>query len=88
MRPETDIYAEALQRWGLKSQLGLLAEECGELIAMINRWQRGRTGEDSVAIEAADVEIMLGQLRLIMGSQIDAAKRLKLARLEKRLEVR
>lgn len=57
----------ALEMWGEKSQLGMVQEECGELIAVINQYQRGRAGADQVAEELADVFIMLSQLERIVG---------------------
>ena len=80
------IYQEALDKWGHASQLDMLVEECAELIASVNRLRRGRTRTDAVIEELADVEILLGQMRLIFDpAEIDKIKRKKLTRLVERV---
>jgi len=88
---ETDqtrrLYARALEAWGTEAQVRMVQEECAELITAINKWSRHSGGEKNVIEEAADVEIMIGQLRVIVGDdRIDAAKRKKLSRLSLRLD--
>jgi NTP pyrophosphatase (non-canonical NTP hydrolase) len=65
----------------------MVQEECGELIAAINRFDRGRPGaRDNLIEEIADAHIMLAQARVAFGEdEIDAAIRRKLARFEERL---
>jgi phosphoribosyl-ATP pyrophosphohydrolase/DNA-directed RNA polymerase subunit RPC12/RpoP len=85
-----DIYQQALHSYGVGNQLRKLAEEAAELaVAALHA-----AGVDSdidwaktteVAEEAADVEIMLSQLRLLMADMIDEQKRYKLIRLRSRL---
>lgn len=76
----------ALRRYGLREQLAMLQEECGELVASVNRWRRGREGAFPALIEEiADVEILIDQMRLEFGAEIDAARARKLARLAERL---
>jgi NTP pyrophosphatase (non-canonical NTP hydrolase) len=78
----TQIYRTALEKWGPESQLNMLVEECGELVAAVNRFRRERTPLIGLLEEIADVEIMLEQMRLIFdGALIDACKRQKQARL-------
>jgi NTP pyrophosphatase (non-canonical NTP hydrolase)/DNA-directed RNA polymerase subunit RPC12/RpoP len=85
-----DIYQQALHTYGVGNQLRKLAEESAELavaamhVAGVDSdidW--AKTAE--VAEEAADVEIMLSQLRLLMADMIDEQKRYKLIRLRSRL---
>jgi NTP pyrophosphatase (non-canonical NTP hydrolase)/DNA-directed RNA polymerase subunit RPC12/RpoP len=76
-----NIYEEALDTWGEAPQIAMLAEECTELAAAALHLLRGREAKEEVAEEAADVEIMLQQLRLIMGDEIDEWKRKKIHRL-------
>jgi NTP pyrophosphatase (non-canonical NTP hydrolase) len=84
---KTDIYTRAIHLWGPASQLRQLQEECGELIAEINRLVRGRSSLETLASEIADVEIMLEQARLIIDDKIvDEMKKRKLDRLVKRIE--
>lgn len=80
------IYLEAIARWGAESQLRMVQEECGELVAAINRFDRERCGPESVAEEIADAQIMLEQASLIIGEGLVAAKKAeKLERLRERL---
>lgn len=81
-----NIYEEALDTWGEASQIAMLAEECSELAAAALHLLRGRKSEEEVAEEAADVEIMLEQLRVIMGEEIDEWKRKKIYRLRQVLD--
>ncbi len=82
-----DIYQRAVRRFGDDAQLRMLAEECCELGAEVNRFFRDRTSLDALAEECADVEIMLAQARIIVGEErIEDAKRRKLWRLASRLD--
>ncbi|EOX0566358.1 hypothetical protein ACO31P_000745 [Klebsiella pneumoniae] len=76
------IFEAAFAKWGFDSQLLVLAEEASELSASCVRFINHKTGSDKVAEEAADVEIMIEQLRHNgMGSMIDHEKNRKMARL-------
>lgn len=76
----------ALAVWGFESQARMLQEECGELIAEINRYGRDRSSLALLANEVADVLITLKQARIVIGPDIiDAAVDAKLLRLEQRL---
>ena len=80
------IYQEAIARWGAESQLRMAQEECGELIAAINRFDRQRCGPEAVAEEIADVLITCEQAALLVGEGLVAkAKAAKLERLKARL---
>lgn len=82
-----EIYRCAIARWGASSQLRMLQEECGELIAAVNHADRGRIGRTELADEIADVTIMVRQARLIVGSvAVDKKIEQKLKRLAGRLE--
>ena len=61
------IYQEAIARWGAESQLRMAQEECGELIAAINRFDRERCWPEAVAEEIADVMITCEQAALLVG---------------------
>lgn len=79
----------AYHRWGRSPQLDMVAEECAELIAALNRAKRGREhGREDVAEEAADVYITLETVRLWLGDEaVDDAIERKLARLESKLNL-
>lgn len=88
-----DIYRRALRHYGDRNQILKAAEEASELSAAIMRYMGasdiGLRSSPLLALveELADVEIMCQQMRLVFGDQpVDAAKRQKLERLERRLE--
>jgi len=59
----------ALDKWGLNAQVGQTIEECAELIVVLQKYIN-RTecpAIDKIVDEIADVEIMLGQMRLALG---------------------
>lgn len=88
------ICKRAVKQWGVKAQLGMVIEECAELIVAVNKMQR--TGDMDRKIikvleEIADVEIMLEQLKYICGPShskinIETFKRVKISRLDKMLK--
>jgi NTP pyrophosphatase (non-canonical NTP hydrolase) len=76
----------AIKLWGAASQWRMVQEECGELVAAINRFDRGRTVTVELAEEIADVTILMEQARLMLGSEVvDEAIERKLSRLEGRI---
>lgn len=84
---DVDHYgADALAAWGSTAQLRMVQEECGELIAEINRFERGRASIDALCEEAADVLITLSCLRAFAPDEFDAALKRKLARARCRLD--
>lgn len=59
-------------RYGLEHQLGVAQEECAELIQAISKMRRNRmdTGMiEKVSEEMADVEIMIEQLKELIGNR-------------------
>lgn len=71
---------------GVDHQLGMVAEECGELVAAVSHYRREREGAaESMIEEGADVLITIMQLRLLAPEQFDAVVTTKLRRLECRL---
>ena len=80
------ITEQAVKFFGNSSQLMIAQEECGELVAAISQYIRGRKDVYALVEEIADVEIMCMQLRHMVGSNIvDAEKNKKLVRLAERL---
>lgn len=85
---KAEIYDGALALWGYDSQVLTVAEECNELAASCTRFVNHKANGNSVAEEAADVEIMIEQLRHNgMGPMIDSQKSKKLVRLARRVGV-
>lgn len=87
------ICAGAIDKYGKVHQLLKLAEECAELTHAIMRYLETREMDvpgdmerEHVYMEAADVEIMLSQLRVIYpDNDIDSIKTIKLERLKERV---
>ena len=84
---EAEIYKKAIEKWGVRSQVEMAIEECAELIVVIRHAQRDRATAGDIAQEVADVEIMCGQLREIIGDDVVAqCKKEKLNWLESRIK--
>lgn len=61
-----ELYKEAINTWGEDAQINMLNEECGELIASVAQFKRGRTSHHDVMTELADVFIMVEQIATMM----------------------
>ena len=76
---EISIMQTALDRWGLKAQVGQTVEECAELIVALQKYVN-RTPKpesvDNILDEIADVEMMLAQMRLVLGIDDDTLRKL------------
>jgi NTP pyrophosphatase (non-canonical NTP hydrolase) len=82
-----ELYKEAIDKWGEDAQVKMLYEECGELIAAVAQFSRGRTSHHDVMTELADVSIMVEQLATMMNfDDYEKEKDRKLMRLKERLE--
>ena len=86
----TDIYNEALKKWGLTAQQDVAIEECSELVKEICKLKRGTGDIDRLAEEIADVEIVCDEQAYYydIRPQIEQIKKLKLERLEGRINDR
>ena len=86
-KEKCEIYKAALEKYGVGAQIGMLTEECGELLSAINKFNRSRCSSDDVLTELADVSIMVEQLSLIYGGydKFLEEKDKKLTRLLKRI---
>ena len=61
------ICEEAVDVWGVASQIGMFVEEIGEVLQAINKLSR-RTDEeryDNLIEELVDLQIMLTQMRIV-----------------------
>lgn len=82
------ILERAVKTHGVAAQLEMVVEECSELILAIQKYKRDGCGQNvqNIVEEAADVENMVDQIRIIFGDQrVNEAKAFKVARLEGRL---
>jgi len=87
MTDDIDLMQEALRKWGIQSQLDMVIEECAELIDAIQKWRRHRVNNWQVLEEAVDVELCLGQLKIILDAPevFEQKRKEKLERLRIRL---
>lgn len=81
------LYAKAIDTFGVDPQKMMLIEECGELLNALAKRVRGRVSDDDVITELADVSIMCEQMAVLFGySEFESEKERKLERLKERLK--
>lgn len=96
-KQERAVLKAAIDKYGPQNQLSQTQEECAELIQAISKLNRagssdhpGRTAKaamNNLMEEAADVQIMLDQIRIMYPSKAyDTIRAQKIARLQKRME--
>lgn len=84
---QAELLHRAWCEYGFNAQLLMLIEEAGELVQAGAKFAGFRTLEpDDLIEEIADVEIMIDQMRLSWGPQIDKARTTKLTRLKERMK--
>jgi NTP pyrophosphatase (non-canonical NTP hydrolase) len=73
---EVKIMQTALDQWGVNAQVGQTVEECAELIVALQKYviRKKATAED-ILDEIADVEMMLAQMRLVLGIDDDTLRK-------------
>lgn len=84
----SNIYKDAVTRFGERAQIDLCIEECAELTSVFIKYRRGRddVGIRDIASEIADVEIMCAEMREIFGDElVEYEKQKKLIRLQSRI---
>ena len=80
------IFDAALAMWGYDHQVLATAEKCNELAAACTRFVTHKANGNRIAEEAADVEIMIEQLRHNgMSEMIEQHKTRKMTRLSQRV---
>lgn len=85
---KVDVIEKAIETYGSMNQCVVAMEEMAELQKELSKAIRGEEVRENIVEEMADVEIMIMQLRRIFtisDKEINAHKRAKLKRLEKRL---
>ncbi len=81
------FFKEALELFGLDSQMDLVNEECAELIVALSHLVRGKVEKTSVFEEVADVLVMMGQMLTIVDEEdVNVIIDMKLERAAARLE--
>ena len=63
---QKSLILKSAETWGLQSQFDQLHEELGELIVAINHLKRNRCSLKDVAIEIADVRLMLNAIQVLL----------------------
>lgn len=90
-----NILEHIVKYYGEESQLGMVSEECGELLQAVNKYRRAGTSTDKLKAiisakgEIADVAIMILQLMLIFDiKQKDLLQEIdyKLLRMKRRMD--
>ena len=81
------VYEKAIRRWGVEAQILMVIEEMSELTKELCKGFRGKLDRDAIADEAADVTIMLEQLRIIFDNNAAVCEHMdrKLLRMADRL---
>jgi len=75
---EIKIMQKCLDQWGLNAQVGQTVEECAKLIVALQKYvnRTPSTGMvENIFDEIADVEMMLGQMRLVLGIDDDTLRK-------------
>lgn len=91
-RERREILARAINTYGKSAQLDMVVEEMAELTKAISKLRRAgsdaetRAAMENIAEEAADVQIMLDQLRMMFGIITAPIEEEKLIRLAGRLD--
>jgi NTP pyrophosphatase (non-canonical NTP hydrolase) len=82
---DEEVYKMALEKWGLKAQVGMFIEEVGEALTAINHFERGRIPIEELIEEFVDVFLMANQMRYIHKETFDKIYKYKLNRVKKKL---
>lgn len=89
----SNVYRQAVVKWGETAQLDMVIEEMAELTKEICKYKRGGQNFQEIAEEHADVLIMLAQLSEIMCTHhsryddfLSDADQFKIERLKDRLK--
>ena len=64
---QENILKQAMNHYGFRDQYNQLTEECGELLAAVNHYIRGKNTNEAVITELADVAIMVEQFAHELG---------------------
>lgn len=69
-KEEKEICRQVIDLFGADQQMDQAIEECAELVVAIRHYRRDRSGLTAIAEEIADVEIMMTQLRHVVGDDL------------------
>ena len=77
-----NIYERALRVWGINAQLGMVIEECAELIKVINKHWRGKATKEELIEECVDVDLMIAQMKEYFKDDINTWDKIKMQKIE------
>ena len=78
-----NIYERALRVWGINAQLGMVIEECAELIKVINKHWRGKATKEELIEECVDVDLMIAQMKEYFKDDINTWDKIKMQKIER-----
>ena len=82
MNNPDNLYRQAIEKWGIDSQLDMAIEECSEVIQAIIHFRRRRCGLDKVIEEIVDISLCVEQLKQLNPEAWEHFRKIKLDRLE------
>lgn len=81
-KEEKELCRQVVDLYGADQQMDQAIEECAELVVAIRHYRRNRASLTAIAEEIADVEIMMAQLRHVVGDDlVEQEKARKLERM-------
>lgn len=88
---EKELFLQSIAKWGLETQILMLAEESAELsVACLHSLREKKKLEafDELAEEMADVELMMQEIEYVLdlGKEMQKFRVVKVARLEEYLK--
>jgi len=84
---DEELYQDAIEKFGVMTQVFQTEEELTELLTEMERYARGNADDEDVIDELADVHIMVEQMALIHGYEaFEERIAFKKERLKERLE--
>jgi len=86
-----ELFAEAIELWGIEAQINISIEECSELIQALCKMLRGYSHERfyNLCEEIVDIEVMISQVKKIFkvnDNVINMVKEKKLKRLREKID--
>ena len=83
-----DLYKKDIDAWDVPNQVMMVMEESGEMLNALAKFNRGRSTEDEIVTELADVWILMEQMAVVFGwDKFQQQKEYKLQRLSERIKV-
>lgn len=81
------LYKKAIKYWGLEAQMFMMFEEMAELQKAITKIWRGQGTKEDMADELADVEVMMEQMVIAFGIDVELIQMRKIKKLNRLKEL-